>query len=625
MLSAMKPTHARTALLLTAVALFGYGCFERQLRPVNPCTTSNVGRRISIENVDTVDMLIMVDNSNSMSQEQALLRAEIPRIINVLTSGDRDADGTRDFTPVRSMHVGIITSDLGAGNVPAGEVVPSCDPGLGDDGIMRNVSTSSGAGCMANYPRRVFEFVSMTDDPASFATDIGCVADLGTGGCGFEQQLEVTLKALSPAAPNANVASFYSPPVFFGGTFGHGDGMNDGFLRPDSALAIILLTDEEDCSVPDYSIFYPMDPFYLGNPLNLRCSRFPDVLYSPQRYVDGFIQLRENAGLLIYAPIVGIPPDLATSGATYEAMLADPRMAETEDPAMDPPMRLLPSCDTANGTAYPPRRILSVAAGLRDRGASTTVQSICASSFGPAIDVIIQKIADALSGACLPRALNQAADGTVGCDVFELLPAPTSTIPVENTTCDGQALEFVGTESVERADGSTVVRELCRVPQVTPTDGAAGSARGWWYDNTSPTVIDTCSSNETAQRIAFSLLMPPTGAEVRLNCAQAILPESGTGGAQLGTFCDPGAASDICPGGIVPSMVPDLDFACDAVTRTCGVQCDSDAVCARAGLLSYVCDTRTVLEVVGGDMARVPPGMNASDPYNHCINPTCGE
>jgi hypothetical protein len=589
---------------------------------VNPCTTSNASRRISIENVDSVDLLLMVDNSNSMAQEQALLRAEIPRMIQVLASGDRGLDGTPDFTPVRSMHVGVITSDLGAGNVPAGEIVPSCDPGLGDDGIMRNVSRpGAGAGCLAMYPSRIFEFTMGVPDPATYAADIGCVADLGTGGCGFEQQLEVTLKALSPASPNPNVASFYNPPVFFGGTFGHGDGNNDGFLRPNSALAIILLTDEEDCSVPDYTIFYPSDPLYLGNPLNLRCSRFPEALYSPQRYVDGFIQLRENAGLLIYAPIVGIPPDLATSDASYEAMLSDPRLMEVEDTAMDPPQRLIPSCDTANGIAYPPRRIIEVAIGLRDRGASTTVQSICAPSFAPAIDVIIQKIADALTGACLPRALNQAADGTVGCDVFEVLPAPSPTIPPESSTCAGQSLELIGTETLDIAGGGTITREICVVPQVTPADGAAGAARGWWYDNSSAMVMMTCATNETPQRIAFSLLMPPTGAEVRLSCSQAILPESGTGGAQLGSFCNPetdGAA--FCATGTVPSMVSDLDFACDAVTRTCGVSCDSDAICARAGLLSYVCDTRTIGEVTGN-----PDHPLAANPYNYCINPTCGD
>ncbi len=605
--------NQKTFLLITAFALFGYGCLERELRPVNPCTTSEVGRTISIDNVDTVDLLFMVDNSNSMAQEQALLRAEIPRMVTVLTTGDRDGDGMTDFTAVRSMHVGIITSDLGAGNVPAGESVPSCDPGLGDDGIMRNTSSSAAAGCMASYPTRVFNF-DRGGDAAAFATDVGCVADLGTGGCGFEQQLEATLKALSPASPQPFVSSTYSPILFFGNTFGHGDDLNNnnGFLRADSALAIVLLTDEEDCSVPEYNIFYMNDPIYMGNPLNLRCSRFDAALYSTDRYVNGFLQLRENPSLLIYAPIVGIPVDLAD--ASYEEMLADARLTEVEDTSVTPPVRLLPSCDTANGTAFPPRRIIEVARGLRDRRASTTVQSICADSFGPAIDVIVAKIADALGGACLPRALNQQADGTVGCDVFELLPAAGGSATM--TSCDSVGLERVGTETFTRVDNSTFTRELCVVPQVPPVE--AGVNAGWYYDNASPEVIEACGmTNETPQRIAFSLISPPTGAEVRLNCNQAILPPS-EGVAQLGTFCNPGTTpgepGNLCVMGMTPSG--NTNFACDSLARTCGVPCTSNAECTAAGLLSYVCDTRA-RSVVSGDPA------DGEEAYNFCVNPTC--
>jgi hypothetical protein len=270
-----------TRVLIAAMGLCALGCFERELRPVNPCTTSEVRRRIAVDTVDTVDLLFMVDNSGSMSQEQDLLRAEIPRMITILASGNRDGDPELEFTPVRSMHVGIITSDLGAGNEPPPpNDVPSCNSGLGDDGILRNTSRG-GTGCSTTYPSRVFDFAQATDDPATFAAEVGCVADLGTGGCGFEQQLEATLKALSPAGPTDFVAAGYAAPAFFGNTRGHAGpgGANEGFLRAESALAIVLLTDEEDCSVPAYELFYPLEYDGLVNPLNLRCSRFPGALH----------------------------------------------------------------------------------------------------------------------------------------------------------------------------------------------------------------------------------------------------------------------------------------------------------------------------------------------------------
>lgn len=330
-----------------------------------------------------LDLLFMIDNSNSMLAEQGLLRAEIPRAITELATH-------------ASLHVGVVTSDMGAGPSPVG-IVPSCLAGFGDDGIMR-ITSRGGAGCATSYPSRVFTFEGAASGVPAFATAIGCVADLGTGGCGFEQQLEAVLKAVSPVSPQPWVSSSYVAPTFAAPSAGHGDRENDGFLRADSVLALVLLTDEEDCSVPEYDIFYMDDPDYRGNPLNLRCSRFgASALYPTARYVNGFLQLRSSASRLVYAPIVGVPADLV--GSSYEAMLSDPRMEETEEPAV-PPQRLLPSCDGANGVAFPPRRIVDVARGLRDGGAYTTVQSICDDSLGDGMNEIVGVIRHALT--CAP-------------------------------------------------------------------------------------------------------------------------------------------------------------------------------------------------------------------------------
>ena len=616
-------------ILCAVVALFAVGCLERELRPVNPCTTSRVERRINPQNVDTVDVLFMVDNSGSMREEQALLREEIPRMIRVLASGNRDDDPELEFNAVRSMHVGVITSDMGAGSPPSPTDVPTCDPGFGDDGIMVNTATASD--CDTTFPSRVFAFEREGGNPDAFGAEIGCVADLGTGGCGFEQQLEATLKALSPASPTDFVASDYLAPTFAGGTSGHGGpgGANEGFLRPDSALAIVLLTDEEDCSVPNYDLFYSNTHEGRANPLNLRCSRFPGELYGVERYIEGLAQLRESRSLLVYAAIVGIPGDLAGSTVeAYDAMLADARLDEIEvdTSALTPgPDSLAPSCDTENGFAYPPRRIVEVARGLEELGASTTVQSICAASFAPAIDVIIDRLIDALGGACLPRPLNQNADGTVACEVYELFPP--------GLRCADADLDFVATERGMSATGEvTTERELCLVPQITPTLGAARSARGWYYDDASEDAARNCAGNLTPQRVAFSLLDPPPGAEVRLNCTQAILPPS-EGEAQLGSFCTPHTtgAGNVCPLGVVPSMSTEHNFSCDPVTRACGVACLSDADCSGAGLLSYVCDDRTVLDAIGGESSDVPDFDGDGDvddadgaaTYGFCVNPTC--
>ncbi len=595
-----------TAWMLAAVAIIGTGCLERGLKPVNPCTRSRVGETIAVSSVDEVDLLFMIDNSNSMAEEQVALTRELPRMVRVLASGDRDADGMQDFTPVRSLHVGVVTSDMGTG----GFNTPTCGAGVmgfmfGDDGIMRSNGRTEIMGCMASYPSAIFDFARDRDDPMAFASDVACVATVGTGGCGFEQQLDATLKALSPVSRQTWTSASYEPVTFFGSTFGHGDGRNNGFLRPNSALAIILVSDEEDCSVTNPDLFNPSSPTYGGTDLNLRCFTHPEVLYPVERYVRGFLQLRENSNLLIFAGIVGVPVDAV--GTSYTAMLDHPLMREEIDPAMA--TRLRPSCNTASGIAFPPRRIVRVAQGLDGAGASTTIQSICQDSFTGALDEIIEKIANALGGACLPRDLNTDAEGMVQCNVFEILPGTGDV-----TSCAGlPGRTAAGTETI-----NGVIRNVCSVSQVGP---ARAAEAGWFYETTElmlpgSDLATLCGAG--SQRIRFTI-MPVTNSQVRLECLQTILPGGGSMG--LGSFCSPDTGAVAC-GAIIETMTP---LACDPFTRDCQVACTTTADCSRAGLLGYVCDNRTATEVVGAGMLPVVNGSPISGDalHNFCVNPTC--
>lgn len=349
-----------------------------------------------------LDLLFMVDNSNSMVEEQLSLTAEFPRLVNVLVTGDFEGDGSttgpNDFAPF-DLNVGIITSDMGTG----GYTVPTCtDSNVGDDGILRRTGRTD-LGCAATYPAFLNFRPGTGMDPAAFADEVTCVALVGTGGCGFEQPLDAVLKALSPSAATSWTAPGYAPPIFFRGTFGHGDGPNAGFVRDGSVLTIVPLTDENDCSALDPDIFNPTSPAYGGTDLNLRCFAHDSALHPLARYVDGLAQLRATPSRLVYAPIVGIPVDLvAAPGASpdYDALvsadpaLRDDRMEERVDPATG--RRLLPSCDvTGRGVAFPPIRLVEVARGLEARGAQVTVQSICQSSYRSAITEIILRSAAA--------------------------------------------------------------------------------------------------------------------------------------------------------------------------------------------------------------------------------------
>jgi hypothetical protein len=339
-----------------------------------------------------LDVLLMVDNSNSMTEEQASLAAEIPRLVRVLATGDIDQDGIQDFPALHSLRIGTVSSDMGAG----GFNVPTCDGGdygneFGDDGVLRTSGNTSISGCSASYP----SFVELSSgDPVvveQFVNDASCVAAMGTGGCGFEQQLEAVLKAVTPSS---------SPLRFHQGSLGNADTENAGFARTDSILATILLTDETDCSVADPELFNVSGGPYASVDINTRCFAFPEAQHPTSRYVDGLHALRANPDDVIFAAIAGIPVDIVAdpSNIDYDLILNDERMQERLDPAM--PSRLIPSCNVpGRGVAFPPRRIVEVA---RDLGPTSVVQSICQESFTPVVDAILQLVARRATGACSP-------------------------------------------------------------------------------------------------------------------------------------------------------------------------------------------------------------------------------
>ncbi len=307
--------------------------------------------------MEKADVLFVIDNSASMTEEQAALIAQMPYLLSVLTTGDFEGDGRIDFPPVTDLHLGVVSTDMGVGD----DLIPTCTD-LGDDGLL-NTHGAPVSGCDATYP----PFLAFGGDLDALASDFACVANLGTDGCGFEQQLEAPLKALTPST---------SPIRFQGGSVGHGDGANAGFLRPDSVLAVILLTDESDCSAVDPDIFNPESPRYVGD-LNLRCFQYPEALHPIERYVDGLLALRPDARRLVYTSVAGVPADLTTSELPdWDGILADERMQERVDPEM--PSGLLPTCRVPGRTvAFPARRMVQVGRDLEARGATASVGSIC--------------------------------------------------------------------------------------------------------------------------------------------------------------------------------------------------------------------------------------------------------
>lgn len=509
-----------------------------------------VGRNLDLEPSSAVDLLFLIDDSGSMTEEQASVVEELPRLIGALASG-RHPSGGGTFAPVESIRVGVISTDMGTGP----EVSSFCTD-FGDDGVLLTSGDPSDPTCSATYP----SWLELGPDPDGLAQDASCVVNaLGTSGCGFEQQLDAILKALAPST---------SGITFAGRTVGHGDGHNAGFVREDALLAIVALTDEDDCSALDPALFDPTSTRYDPN-LNLRCARHPEAVQPISRYVEGLLQLKPGRpDRVLFAPIVGIPVDLASASVDADAILADPRMAEREDP--DNVGQLVPSCDVpGRGKSYPPRRFVRLAGELDARGAGAVVQSICQEDLGGVIDAIIDRIGAALTTTCLPAPYRRDGSGAIECELIELAEPGRRCDRLAGRTADG----------MDAATG----RNRCRIRQVVARSRLPGrDPAGWFYDDFSDEALLGCS--DTPQRIALTPgADPPSRSLLRLECAA-----DATAGLGLGSPCDP--RRPVCDP--VPAdlrLVFPEGLACDAETRTCQPRCADDLDCSGG----FSCDLGT--------------------------------
>lgn len=510
---AMSPRSAWLCALVTgATTLVSCSSGDAPPASTDDCVTGRFLTSIPVESRDYMDLLFAIDNSASMAEEQATLARELPRLIHVLTSGDRTGDGPTadDFEPIASLHVGILTSDMGTG----GFTVPSCAAStLGDDGLLRSTGDLMSADCMVSYPSFLeYEPGISVQTPEQFGADFACVARVGNAGCSVEQPLEALLKALTPST---------SPIVFAGGTRGHGDRENDGFLRADSALGLIVLSDEDDCSVRAGAedFFDPASVTYSGA-IDTRCHRYRSAQWELSRYVDGFRALRRGReSLLVFIAIAGVPADLIRSGTPdFVAILSDPRMQERAAVVPPPPsasdtVDLEPSCGVPGASlAYPPRRLVEVAQAFRENGA---VQSICQSNYLDALNVFVTRG----TGSCLWYQLPRNASGFVGCNMILTIPPPG--------TFDGLAVvcaDLVGADPTPlraNADGSIE----CRMPQLSIASGAVPSGVGWYYDDFTMHNAQRCSPE--GQHIAYTRnAVPPLGVSAALDCQLACVMDT---------------------------------------------------------------------------------------------------
>jgi hypothetical protein len=210
-----------------------------------------------------IDIIFEIDNSVSMAPEQANLVANFPVFINVL----KNLPGG-----LPNVHIGVVTSDMGAGAFTSS--VNGCEkPDNGN--FVDQVRAATDPICATAKLNAGQHFIvsASAGSQNNFAGDITdvfrCIAQVGTTGCGFEDHLEAVRAALGDptADPAHDIPVRPVPPN------------NAGFLRPDAYLAVIYITNEEECSTSPDNVLYDVTPgsdATLG-PLTTRCFGHTDV------------------------------------------------------------------------------------------------------------------------------------------------------------------------------------------------------------------------------------------------------------------------------------------------------------------------------------------------------------
>jgi hypothetical protein len=212
---------------------------------------------VSTQRCQKMDILFVVDDSGSMAEEQDNLATNFPMFANVLNAYEVEAGLPLDY------RVAITTTGR---DVAYTQIIPAIPPLIPETSVPMNEQGDDGEFRQScGMTRRWLE----RGDP-NMATTFACAADVGTDGPGLEMQLYASELALSPPMST---------------------GLNAGFLRDDALLAVVYLTDENDCSRRDNNFsFAATEP----------CTTVP-----VQSWVDFFDNLKGERGRWATAVIAG--------------------------------------------------------------------------------------------------------------------------------------------------------------------------------------------------------------------------------------------------------------------------------------------------------------------------------
>jgi hypothetical protein len=399
---------ARWVVLAAALPVI-WACNNRQLETPTamPMRTFNTVFQQSVNR--DVDILFMIDNSRSMLPLQQKLLTNFPIFMQTLQQLPMG---------LPNVHIAVVSSDMGAGL----NSVELCNNDGGN--FHYQVGSAAPATCTSTGLAANQTYISNVNGVTNYTGTIEnvftCIAALGQDGCGFEAQLESVAHALGADGPAPDT--------------------NNGFLRPNAYLAMIFITNEDDCSVPGDSNLFISGPGhqFVADPegplVSYRCNEFGHLcngappprtmamnfvpasvcvpaeemgqLIPVHTLVDEIKKLKPDPTKILVAVIAGIPDK-------YNVILTPPLIAQ--DPSMW--AAIDHSCMQNSGEYADPG--VRLAAFVRAFGANGLFLTICADSFAPALQGIAEQIGKVLGPKCVQGQVIQN-NGIPDCTVVDV-------------------------------------------------------------------------------------------------------------------------------------------------------------------------------------------------------------
>jgi hypothetical protein len=516
-----------------ALALLAVACSDRSSASSDTGTDTDGDpspSAISLFASREVDILFVIDNSESMGRAQGRLAAAMPALLDVLEDPDY---------PI-NYRVAVTTTDMG--NPACGDTSPesgalqiaSCRSRLGEfaldgepaidavaigctdvcsvDSIETTPTTTSFDATPRSRP-----WIENIEGRSNLAPGINprdalpCIVPQGIAGCGFESPLEAMYRAIERAGDPVDP--------------------QHGFLRASATFAVVVMTDEVDCSYnPEFESVFLAEidggtspvfwsdpeaaaptsavcwnagilcegdgmPYDGCRPSNKNTAGFEDipspdaVLHPVGRYIDALNDVEQMQILSrkhVVAFIDGVPPD-------YDGELV---YAVSTDEADQIEYGIGPGCtfdddgepSTPELAARPPVREVELAERFA-AGGETHLHSICQADFSATLASIAESIREQhppiCMSACVADTDPEAAGLQPQCSLTEAVPNVAEggvdlvdvpeclaggTLPADATLCyELRVDDALAPRCAD--DGWNLELRLVRAPGVQATEG----------------------------------------------------------------------------------------------------------------------------------------------------------